>query len=278
MKVNKNLRRVLGIIIVIAALLVVYYTASKQQAQSTAQTKSETIDNIISDAIMTSNSEKYLKGECRAEGHVVLKTEEANGVLTAYTVASYGEFGFENGIFTKISGSGAIPTVITFDVAKDGSYILKDYKEPLDGSEYETSLKQMFPVELLKQLQSMDSYNDNLSKQQEQYAAKYLALIGREATVQESYVEKSLPDMNTKASNELLSMFSEYPYWAGSSEKVENGVRYVYQTDWQSAGGGDGTVTYTKSIYNGNPVDKTVILIKNGEMSYLSGTPRAPKA
>ncbi len=278
MKVKKNLRRILGIIIVIAALFAVYYTTSKQAAQNTAQTKSETIDNIISDAIMTTNSENYLKGECRAEGHVVLKTDEANGILTAYTVASYGEFGFENGIFTKISGSGAIPTVITFEIGKGSSYTLKDYKEPLDGSEYEASLSRMFPADLLNKVQSTDSYSDNLSNQQEQYASKYLKLIGREATVQEKYVEKNLPDMNTQASNDLMSLFSEYPYWIGNTEKVEDGVRYVYQTNWQSVGNGDGIVTYTKSVYNGDAVETTVIQIKDGKMAYLEGTPRTRKA
>ena len=278
MKTKKKVSYVLAVIILIVALFVVYNTYSKQAAQTAAQKKSETMNTIIADAIMTTNSDKYEKGECRTEGHVVLKTEEKDGILTVYSIVSYGEFGFENGIFTKISGSGAIPTVITFTIGKGDSYTLKDYKEPLDGSAYDASIAEMFPADLLTQLHSTDSFNANLSTQQEEYASKYLTLIGREATVQESNVEKELPDMNTQVSNELMSLFSEYPYWIGSTEKIEGGVRYVYQTDWQSGGNGDGTVTYTKSIYNGDPVEITSIQIKNGKTTYLEGTPRSPKA
>jgi len=278
MKTKKKLRYILAIIVLIGALFVVYNTYSRQAAQTAAQNKSETIDTIIADAIMTTNSDKYEKGECRTEGHVVLKTEEKDDILSVYSIASYGEFGFENGIFTKISGSGAIPTVITFTIGKGDSYTLKDYKEPLDGSAYDASLAELFPADLLTQAHSTDSYNANLSTQEEEYASKYLKLIGREAMVQESNVEKELPDMNTQVSNELMSLYSEYPYWIGNTEKIEGGVRYVYQTDWQSDGNGDGTLTYTKSIYNGDPVEITIIQIKNGKTTYLEGTPRASKA
>lgn len=46
---------------------------------------------------------------------------------------SAGAFGFENGMFTKVSGSGAIPTVMTFSKDNDGNYSVLEYKEPMDG-------------------------------------------------------------------------------------------------------------------------------------------------
>ena len=84
--------------------------------------------------------------------------------------------------------------------------------------------------------------------------------------------------MNAQASNELLKQYGEYPYWVGNTEKIENGVRYVYQTDWKSEGNGDGTVTYTKSVYNGDVVEKAVISIKNGKMTYLQGSPKTSQS
>ena len=58
-------------------------------------------------------------------------------------ISSLGVFGFEDGIFTIVSGSGAIPTVMTFSKVNDGNYNLMEYKEPQDGSYYGKSIMDM---------------------------------------------------------------------------------------------------------------------------------------
>lgn len=75
-------------------------------------------------------------GEAATEGHIILDTEEKDGKIKAYTIASYGWFRFENGIFTTVSGSGAIPTVMTFAKNANGAYVLLQYQEPQDGALY----------------------------------------------------------------------------------------------------------------------------------------------
>ncbi len=105
--------------------------------------ESRNIEQAVSAAIKD-QGKVYLNGECITEGHVILDTEERDGTVKAYTIASVGWFGFENGVFTKISGSGAIPTVMTFFRNENGTYSLLEYKELMDGAGYTDSIKKIF--------------------------------------------------------------------------------------------------------------------------------------
>ena len=148
------------------------------------------MEEAISQAIKGRNI-NYAEGE-GTEGHIILDIEEKAEEIKVYTIASFGAFGFENGIFTKISGSGAIPTVITFTKEADGEYSLKEYQEPLDGSYYPDSVKKLFPRSLHNR--AFNALNDYpiLAEQQEAQAAEYLEGIGRKAEVRAGYVEKEL--------------------------------------------------------------------------------------
>lgn len=99
-----------------------------------AETKSQNqqpknVDDAVSLAIK-GNSTSYRAGETTAEGHLILDTGEKDGIVKVYTIASIGNFGFENGIFTKISGSGAIPTVIIFQEMKMVNTLCLNTKSP----------------------------------------------------------------------------------------------------------------------------------------------------
>ncbi|HHX87157.1 MAG TPA: transcriptional regulator, partial [Firmicutes bacterium] len=85
------------------------------------------IDDAISLAIKDQGT-FYALGETSTEGHIILEAKEDNGTIKVYTIASFGAFGFENGIFTKVSGSGAIPTVIIFYQDENGEYTLLEYQ------------------------------------------------------------------------------------------------------------------------------------------------------
>ncbi|MGE5328672.1 MAG: M56 family metallopeptidase [Deltaproteobacteria bacterium] len=218
--------------------------------------KSNSLEYAVSEAILSKKS-SYLAGEAAAEGHVILDTEEKNGKIKVYTVSSFGWFGFENGIFTKVSGSGAIPTVITFLRNQKSEYSLLEYKEPVDGAGYTKSIKQMFPQKLWNQVLTVNKYQE-LTKQQETQAAQYLKSIGREAKISEKYVEKKLPNINVEASNTLFSEFTkenqelnEFPYWLGTKEKLENGVRYIYQTLQSKADDGCDLIAFKKTKQDG---------------------------
>lgn len=236
-------------------------------------------------AILNSNATRYLEGECTAEGHILLGNEtrvnakdNTEEEYCAYALVSYGEYGFENGIFTKVSGSGAIPTKITFKINAQGEYSLAEYEQAQDGSLYEPSIREMFPENIAERaLHYTDEDSAKLQAQEEVYAKEYLAGVRDDAKIQQ-HVPKTLTNMNVKASNALIDLFNEYPYWIGTEEKIENDVRYVYEKQWEDKGNGDGTVTFKKYEYDTKKVtEETVIEIKNGELNYIKGEVRTAR-
>ena len=235
--------------------------------------------NAVSEAILLYNSSDYLHGECNAEGHVILGTEQSSdGNNIFYLLTTYGEYVFENDRFVKVSGSGIIPVRLT--LAPDDTII--EYKQPDDGSLWLPSLKEMFPKEyadIALDQKLNEQYYEDCVAQEEQYAQAYLKSIGRSAKIGVTTEERDelypLANMNTEASNTLLDLFWDYPYWLGSQEKIEDGVRYVYEKRWESNGNGDGVVTFIKYAYAGSYIaEKYVIEVNGGELNYLEGEPR----
>lgn len=230
-----------------------------------------TFNNAVSLAIKAQRK-SYFDGEVTTEGHIILDTEEKNGTVKAYTIASLGAFGFENGIFTKVSGSGAIPSIMIFSKNKNGEYSLLEYKEPEDGAGYTDSIKKMFPHQLQdKVLSAQNDYLD-LIKQQEEQAAEYLKSIGRAAKVSAAHVEKELVDVNVQASNKLFAEFTKYdsflnncPYWIGTRERIENGVRYIYETSQSKTNDGYDLISFRKAKEDGTVVEEKKYKIVGSE-------------
>lgn len=233
--------------------------------------KPRDIDEAVSLAIKSQVS-GYKQGEVATEGHIILDTEEKQGEVKVYTISSCGAFGFENGVFTKISGSGAIPTVITFAKDESGGLSLVEYKEPLDGSYYGKSKKEMFPEKLWDEVLSEHKYYPELLKQQEEQAAAYLKSIGREAEVNGNHVEKKLADINVEASNKLFAGNTKYdmelnkfPYWLGTIELVEDGVRYIYETSQTKTSDGFDMIVFKKTKEDGSLVKEYRYKIEGSE-------------
>ncbi len=229
------------------------------------------IENAISEAIK-GRSSRYAFGEVVTEGHIILDTKDKNGATKVYTIASCGVFGFENGIFTKISGSGAIPTVIIFSRDEDDNYILSEYEEPMDGSGYGDSIRRMFPLSLRSRVLAAHKDYKALAKQQEAQAKKYLESIGRDAKVSAEHVEKKLPDIDVQASNKIFTEFTKYdtllnacPYWLGTREKVEEGLRYIYRTSQSKTEDDFDLITFTKEKEDGAIVEEKNFKIIDGE-------------
>jgi len=235
----------------------------------------QTIDQAISQAVKDQGH--YRVGEVATEGHILLDTEVEDGITTAYTIASFGYFGFENGIFTKISGSGAIPTVITFKQNEYGQYIMLTYQEPMDGAGYLDSVKKMFPERYWTDVFPEGNRYLELQQQQGEQASEYLKSIGRTATVQGSHVEKKLPNISVPASNTLFAKYTKYdsflntcPYWIGTREEVENGERYIYETSQGKTEDGYDLVTFSKSKEDGTVVQEARYKIVGDEPQLIT--------
>lgn len=152
------------------------------------------LESAITQAILSDNANGYLKGECAGEGHIILGTGDSkewyNGdkdikFIEAYVLTTYGEYGYENGKFAQISGSGILPVRITFEVYPDGRYNLLEYKEALDGEGCAQSIKDMFPETYWNRALKVNPEDYAACKKQESaYALKYLKSIGKKDEMQ----------------------------------------------------------------------------------------------
>ncbi|WP_148136136.1 M56 family metallopeptidase [Candidatus Formimonas warabiya] len=238
--------------------------------------KAETIDEAVSSAVK-GQKDHYAEGEVATEGHIILDVEEKEGLVTVYTLASFSWFGFEDGIFTSISGSGSIPTVISFSKNERGNYHLVQYKEPMDGAGYSESVKEMFPKQLWDQVFNNNQY-PTLARQQEDQAKLYLDSIGRKAQVSSAVVEKKPARINVEASNKLFaeltkwdSELNKFPYWLGTKEILENGVRYLYETSQSKTGDGFDLISFKKTKEDGTVVKEYRYKIVGSEPQLIHG-------
>ncbi len=230
-------------------------------------TQPTTIDEAVSQAIK-GQRKAYATGEFATEGHVILKETENKGIITAYTIASFGYFSFENGIFTKVSGSGNVPTVIKFTKDDKGQYFLKEYIEPQDGARYAKSLKDMFPSELQDKL-----HNDypEIIQMQEQQAKAYLESIGRTDWV--SYrIKKNSLNIDIEASNKLFSeltkndeFLNNCPTWIGTREVIEAGESFIYRTLQDKNEKGYDRVIFRKLNMADTVIEERIYTIKGHE-------------
>lgn len=148
-----------------------------------------------------------------------------------------GNYGFENNIFTKISGSGVIPTVVTID---ENNNVKIEY--PLDGAGYTESIEKMFPKEYQEIIwNSLDNNSENykeIKTKEIAYAKSYLEKIGRTSPIEDHVEKVILTDKGVlvEVSNGIIEIFEKqyprYPYFIGNQEVIEDGVRMVYEMNY----------------------------------------------
>ena len=210
---------------------------NEDETSKTVYKENMTLDEMVSHALLTKNDGRYAVGECKAEGHIILGSEEKNNETYIYAITMYGEYGFQDDNFVKVSGSGAIPAVIIFSENEQGEKT-NTIKWPLDGSAHVDSIKELFPEEYHnKVLPVAKEDNEELRKQEIAYAQNYLTKIGRNATIGDfgDFEHPLLTPLgvSVQVSNKLAGKeYANYPYWIGNQERVENGVRYVYEMNY----------------------------------------------
>ena len=221
------------------------------------------IEKAVSDAILNNNAGSFFEGECQGEGHYIMDSTIDGTTATAYVLTMYGEYGFEDGNFVKVSGTGVIPTVITFSVYKDGPYSMVSYQIPEDGEGYGESIGRLFPKALQFQCLHISTSTAKKLKMQEQvYAAKYLDSIDRSATVGEygDFAHMLLTDLgvSVEVSNMMIGnkKISNYPFWVGNLERLEDGARFFYELSYDEK---LQTITYSKLNYDTKTVTEKLI-------------------
>lgn len=215
--------------------------------------KSLTHDQAVALAL-TSTSNRYLGGECIAEGHIILGYDDSDANKTKiYALTMTGWYGFENNNFVKVSGSGNIPAIVTLD-----SNNAVEIEYPLDGGGYRSSIEKMFPKEYHARIfgtnDNLNSDHDELTKQEQQYAKVYLSKIGRDAKIGNysdfEYTQLNHAGVSVEASNNLEIFYKEhnyYPNFIGTYEDLENGTRMVYETSYHK---NQDEIRFTKYYYD----------------------------
>ena len=254
----------IAIIIIIVAVMFVFAggAASPQAEEAVAQA---VLDRVTG-------------GECTGEGHIILKEMEEDGKPVVYAICSTGCYGFVNGNLEETGGTGAIPTRLTFTVDEYGNWHLVDYWEPVDGDLYSSSLREAFPSYLLYlRASNAEWHYRDLKIQKQKYAHEYLDRIGRSAKVGDSadfgHPLATDQGMSVEASNYLAGeeALGDYPYFLGTEERIENGVRWVYSNEWNPTEGG-GTAVYTKTNYETGEIAEKWVYKISGDTCTLTET------
>lgn len=228
------------------------------------------LDKAVSQAILEINSSGELYNtECVAEGHIIYGIEEESDNVTVYLLEEFAGFGFKNGYFMEQTGHRT-PAVYTF-MKNDDGYVLSDYEYPMDGELFQKSIKEMFPKEYHSRiLDYNEKDNADLWPQCVAYAEAYLKKIGREAEIchYSEVPHTMLTDLgvSVEVSNKIAenSSFNKYDTDIGNYEKLENGIRYVYRTDYDKD---RGVIIYTTEVFKtGDILEKIEINCKTGEI------------
>lgn len=133
-------------------------------------------DDGISKIILEQNRGGYAEGECAGEGHVLLGSKRTDTADIYYLVTTYGEYGFRDGRFVKVAGTGAIPARITVDPGNN----LTEYRQPEDGDRFMPSLEALFPAEYIEAaLDESGELYARCETEEQEYAHEYLVKINR---------------------------------------------------------------------------------------------------
>lgn len=218
------------------------------------------LDEAVGQAVLSYYKDLYMGMECTAEGHEILDyDQEQDGQVTVYALTMYGEYGFEDNCLVKGAGSGVIPAVMKFSYDKTDGYVLKEYQKSEDDSDRQQWIQSMFPGALWESCSSFDEeVTAALAKQEQAYAEQYLLKLGREAPIgKDADSERQVltdAGVSVEVSNKLFELdeqLENYPYWIGSQEELEGGVRYVYELALAEE---TEEIVYTKTEYDTDEV------------------------
>ena len=231
------------------------------------------LDEAIKAAIVEQNKGKYLPGECYGVGYKIIETFEEDDVLSVYALTEYVEYCFQDNVFVNISGTNA-KVLIRFRETEDNNYDLIFYTRldlfsDLSEEKIEELLQPL--VETGKSYVFTDEDLQEVRAQADEDAAEYLRSINRiaEVGVRQNHEGKKLEEL---VSDEPLLMellkddeMCLYPEWTGTTERIENGERYIYQTAFDEE---RQEIIYTKIEYSTNNVIKTIVAdVQNGTIA-----------
>lgn len=223
------------------------------------------LDKAVSEIILENNKDGFYNEEFISEGHIIMGTEENNGTLKAYVLEEVNSYCFINGYFTD-NGGFLDGVVMTFDHS-GSEYIYKNTDHTQDGGLLKDSVKRLFPKEYQERVISISDDDRNyMNRMCADRAEEYLKSINRTAQVKDyadiDFTLLTDAGVSVEVSNELTQ--NEYPDYIGNYEKLENGVRFVYKTEYIK---NENIIIYIKQDYvNGNIAELNAVDGSTGEV------------
>lgn len=221
----------------------------------------DSLEDTVVRTVLEEEKGRFLPGEFQGAGCKVLAALPDGENLAVFALIEYREYSFINDVFTNVSGCRA-RVRIDFE-REDGAYAARRYVHlEIDALPEEEIEELMAP---LKEAGADTVYSDGdlaeLRAQVNEAAEDYLRQIGREAAAAERETldldwlyDKGIGD------NVMSRIFedekaSSYPDWLGTEERLENGERFVYRTDYEEQ---TRQITYTKTRYDSGEAVETL--------------------
>ena len=237
-------------------------------------TESEEIRAAIHEAAL---SEVQGKGwaEGAVEGHVMLGSEEKDGVTEVYAYCAATELGFINGVLTSDGTGFSVPCTFLLQPQDTGGYVCVDIIWPKDGEDrYAASIREMMPPSLWRKAQrNMTAIVNAIDAQKTEDAKAYLQSLGREAEIELHLWELDLKTLTQlgvhllaaeRSEKERPTALERCPIFVGTTEVLENGVRWVYETALNAE---KQTIVYSKYDYaSGEVFARAVFDAQTGEL------------
>ncbi|WP_108669997.1 hypothetical protein [Peribacillus acanthi] len=152
-------------------LMILLVGCSKSNFTDGDKNVTKEMNEAISNYIVEHYKDSYSGTDRQFEVHRVYGTEESNGNITVYMWSYYSGFNVESG--TAGQGGHSLPARVM--LKKDGAqYKVVKYKEPMDGSGWSDSVKEMFPDRYESQVFSDSGHLGELEEEMNKKVEKWL--------------------------------------------------------------------------------------------------------
>ena len=222
----------------------------------------EDLDKSISKSVLATK-ERLIETELSTEGHLLLGAEFDNNQLTTYIIAGVSNYGFVNDVFTSINATGAIPTIITYEVNPNNNrYTEISYLEPKSDLSFKDGVISIFPENYIDEALDADTKYPKIEAMQLKQANEYLDFIDRNVEIK-SYVE-TVPLKSALEKDKFKELLPSFPFFEGSIEAFDNDIRYKYSSNHIDTE----TIICTKESMDGKIVAK-FSLSSNGDLTNI---------
>lgn len=245
------------------------------------------INQLIYNSILTNMSGRYMLYEYSTAAFANLGSQEhqnsgnVKDTLELYIIFSYGSYRLIDNVFCKAGGTGNIPAVITIECSEDNikeqtTFRIIDFRLPDDGMKWKKTIQELFPEDLWNPIFTFEGTQE-LDEEMNANAADYLKSIGMgEISVESDFQRKSFP-LSEEMNKLLVTIFSNYPDWNGSSSTYINRERFYYTTSFTDCGNDIYLVDYKKQDDKETVLESYMVLLNKNQLIFIDKAPVLPE-